>query len=141
MSAVGWGAEGAVAARAMDVSDPDTGIQCRFTFEIMFWGLLILPVLSFTGLPVFRLISDTLADGRATMLWIVLASVCHAFCYTSFYKSFGLIGVGRGEAIGNLYAVFALLFIAAFTLEFPPVNSIIGLVLAVGGSFVIAIRN
>ncbi len=135
MSAIGWGAEGAVAARAMDVSDPDTGIQCRFSFEIMFWGVLILPVLAFFGLPVFRLIADTLADGRA-MLWIVLASVCHAFCYTSFYKSFSLIGVGRGEAIGNLYAVFALLFIAAFTLEVPPVYFIIGLVLAVGGSFV-----
>lgn len=136
MSAVGWGAEGAVAARAMDVSDPDAGIQCRFTFEVIFWGLVILPLMALVGdLPVYRLVAETFVEGRA-VVWIVLASVCHAFCYTCFYKSFGLIGVGRGEAIGNVYAVFALLFIAAFTLQFPPVYFIVGLVFAVGGSFV-----
>jgi drug/metabolite transporter (DMT)-like permease len=136
MSALGWGAEGAVAARAMDVSDPDAGIQCRFTFEILFWSLIILPALVlFTELPVADLVVGTLTQQKA-MLWIVLAAACHAYCYTAFYKSFGLIGVGRGEAIGNLYAVFALIFIAAFTLQLPEWYFIIGLVLTVLGSFV-----
>lgn len=136
MSALGWGLEGAVAARAMDVSDPDAGIQCRFTFEILFWGLLIVPALAVFGeMPAGQLIGETLSDSRA-MLWIVLASACHAYCYTAFYKSFSLIGVSRGEAIGNLYAVFALLFIAAFTLQLPQWYFIIGLVLTVAGSFV-----
>lgn len=136
MSAIGWGTEGAVAARAMDVSDPDVGIHCRFTFEIFFWGLLILPALAlFTDLPIMQLITDTLTHDKA-LLWIFLASACHAYCYTSFYKSFSLIGVGRGEAIGNLYAMFALIFIAAFTLQLPEWYFIIGLVLTVGGSFV-----
>ena len=136
MSAIGWGTEGAVATRAMDVSDPDVGIQCRFTFEIMFWGILILPVLAlFTALPIGNLISDTVTNPKA-MLWIILASACHAYCYTAFYKSFSLIGVGRGEAIGNLYAVFALIFIAAFTLQLPQWYFLVGLVLTVGGSFV-----
>jgi drug/metabolite transporter (DMT)-like permease len=70
------------------------------------------------------------------MLWIVLAAACHAYCYTAFYKSFSLIGVGRGEAIGNLYAVFALIFIAAFTLQLPQWYFIVGLFLTVLGSFV-----
>lgn len=136
MSALGWGLEGAVAARAMDVSDPDTGIQCRFTFEVMFWGLLILPFLAvFTELPVANLVSGTVSDVKA-MQWIVLAAACHAYCYTAFYKSFGLIGVSRGEAIGNLYAVFALMFIAIFTLQLPQWYFIVGLVLTVLGSFV-----
>lgn len=108
MSAIGWGAEGAVAARAMDVSDPDAGIQCRFTFEIVFWGVLILPILAFlVELPAYKLVADTLTDGRA-MTWIIVASVCHAYCYTCFYRCFGLIGVGRGEAIGkSLWGVCA----------------------------------
>jgi drug/metabolite transporter (DMT)-like permease len=136
MSALGWGAEGAVAARAMDVSDPDAGIQCRFSFEVLFWGIFILPVLVlFTGYPVGSLIAETLSNSTA-MLWIVLASACHAYCYTAFYKSFSLIGVGRGEAIGNLYAVFALLFIALFTLQLPQWYFIVGLFLTVLGSFV-----
>lgn len=136
MSAVGWGLEGAVAARAMDVSDPDAGIQCRFTFEVMFWGLVILPILAwFTELPVAGLTAATLSDPKA-MQWIILAAACHAYCYTAFYKSFSLIGVSRGEAIGNLYAVFALLFIAMFTLQLPQWYFLAGLVLTVLGSFV-----
>jgi drug/metabolite transporter (DMT)-like permease len=136
MSAIGWGSEGAVAGRAMDVSDPDVGIHCRFSFEVLFWGLLILPALTLlTSLPIKDLIIGTLINGKA-MLWIVLAAACHAYCYTAFYKSFSLIGVGRGEAIGNLYAVFALLFIAAFTLQLPQWYFIVGLILTVLGSFV-----
>ncbi|GAB7564407.1 DMT family transporter [Methylobacillus methanolivorans] len=136
MSAIGWGTEGAVAARAMDVTDPDVGIHCRFTFEILFWGALILPALAlFTSLPIMSLLHDTLTN-PAALLWITLASACHAYCYTAFYKSFSLIGVGRGEAIGNLYAVFALIFIAMFTLQIPPWYFLLGLVLTVGGSFV-----
>jgi len=136
MSALGWGAEGAVAGRAMDVTDPDVGIQCRFSFEVMFWGFLILPTLAiFTDLPIKNLVVDTLTESKA-MLWIFLAAACHAYCYTSFYKSFSLIGVGRGEAVGNLYAAFALIFIAAFTLQLPHWYFLVGLVLTVLGSFV-----
>ncbi len=136
MSAIGWGSEGAVAGRAMDVSDPDVGIHCRFSFEVLFWGLLVLPLLAWLGdFPIASLVRDSVLNPRA-LLWIVLAAACHAYCYTSFYKSFSLIGVGRGEAIGNLYAVFALLFIAAFTLQFPAWYFVLGLILTVGGSFV-----
>ena len=42
----------------------------------------------------------------------------------------------HGEAIGNLYAIFALLFIAMFTLQFPQWYFVAGLVLTVLGSFV-----
>ena len=70
------------------------------------------------------------------MLWIVISAACHAYCDIAFYKSFSLIGVGRGEAIGNLYAVFAIIFIAAFTLELPQWYFILGLILTVLGSFV-----
>jgi drug/metabolite transporter (DMT)-like permease len=89
----------------------------------------------FTELPIAELIINTITHDKA-MLWIVLAAACHAYCYTAFYKSFSLIGVGRGEAIGNLYAVFALIFIAAFTLQFPQWYFVLGLIFTVLGSFV-----
>lgn len=136
MSAIGWGAEGAVASRAMDVTDPDVGIQCRFSFEILFWGLFVLPaVMLLTDMPVWFLIKETVLTPLA-MTWMLLASVCHAFCYTAFYKSFSLIGVTRGEAIGNLYGVFAVIFVALVTLELPEWFFVLGLILTVTGSFV-----
>ena len=136
MSAIGWGSEGAVAARGMDVSDPDVGIQCRFTFEILFWGCLILPFIAFfTTIPVSGLIYETLTNSKA-MLWILLAAAAHAFCYTSWYKATSLIGVSRCGGIGNLYAVFAILFISAFTLQIPQWYFLVGLSLTIAGSFV-----
>ncbi|MDT8282725.1 MAG: DMT family transporter [Gammaproteobacteria bacterium] len=136
MSAIGWGVEGAMASRAMDVTDPDVGIQCRFSFEIVFWGVLKLPVLMLiTDMTVWGMIKETLLT-RQAMIWMLLASVCHAFCYTAFYKSFPLIGVSRGEAIGNLHGVFAVIFIAAVTLELPEWYFVVGLLLTVTGSFV-----
>ncbi|MGL4408201.1 MAG: DMT family transporter [Zoogloea sp.] len=136
MSALGWGAEGAVAARAMDVSDPDVGIQCRFSFEILFWGLLILPALGvMSEFPVVAFLGQVMQSPKA-LLWIVIASGCHAYCYTGFYRSFSLIGVGRGEAVGNLYALFALVFIALFTLVMPPWYFLLGALLAIAGSLI-----
>lgn len=136
MSAIGWGAEGAVASRAMDVSDPDVGIQCRFSFEILFWGILVLPLIFLlTDLPIGALLIDILTS-QMVMIWMLLASICHAYCYTAFYKSFPLIGVGRGEAIGNLHGVFAVLFVMVFTLELPEWYFLAGLILTVTGSFV-----
>lgn len=136
MAAVGWGVEGAVASRAMDVTDPDVGIQCRFSFEILFWGLLVLPVVALlSDYPVWFLIKESLMTPWA-MTWMLLASVCHAFCYTAFYKSFPLIGVSRAEAIGNLHGVFAVLFVTLVTLDLPEWFFIVGLVITVTGSFV-----
>lgn len=136
MSAVGWGAEGAVASRAMDVTDPDVGIQCRFSFEILFWGILVLPLIFLlTDLPIMNLLLEMLTS-EMVMIWMMLASICHAYCYTAFYKSFPLIGVGRGEAIGNLHGVFAVLFVIVFTLDFPEWYFVAGLILTVTGSFV-----
>lgn len=136
LTAVGWGIEGAVASRAMDVTDPDVGIQCRFTFEVVFWAVLVLPLLMLlTDLPVWFYIKETLSSSSA-MIWMLLASVCHAFCYTAFYKSFPLVGVSRGEAISNLHGVFAVIFVAAVTLELPAWNFLVGLFIAMLGSYV-----
>jgi drug/metabolite transporter (DMT)-like permease len=55
----------------------------------------------------------------------------------AWYKSFPLIGVGRGQAIAALYGPFALLWLYLFTLEAPGIQFIIGGLIAVIGSFVL----
>ncbi|WP_446513547.1 hypothetical protein, partial [Photobacterium sp. DNB22_13_2] len=52
------------------------------------------------------------------------------------YKSFPLIGVGRGQALGAFYAMFATIFTAVFTLQFPEWYFLIGLALVIFGGFV-----
>ncbi|TWC24370.1 MULTISPECIES: DMT family transporter [unclassified Pseudomonas] len=135
MAAIGWGVEGAIAGRGLDVADPDVGITVRFTAEVLYWVALILPAIYlFTDQPVVELVVATF--NWAAIGWLTLAGVTFAFCYVSWYKSFPLIGVGRGQAIAALYGLFAVIFLAAFTLKFPEWNFLAGLVLFVAGGFV-----
>lgn len=136
LSAVGWGTEGALASRGMDVSDADVGIQCRFVFEMAFWTLLMVPLwYFFEGLNIGQIFIGTLTTPMA-LTWMILASVCHAFCYTAFYKCFPLIGVSRGEAVANLHGIFAVLFVLIVTLQWPEWYFIVGLVITMAGSFI-----
>ena len=134
MAAFGWGVEGAVAGRALDITDPDVGITIRFTAEVFYWVFLLLPgfALCFET-PVYEVMRATV--NFWALVWLSLAGISFGFCYVCWYKSFPLIGVGRGQAIGALYAVFAVIFLAVFAFRFPDWNFLAGLALAVAGSF------
>lgn len=134
MAAFGWGVEGAIAGRVLDVTDPDVGITIRFTAEVICWLVLILPGATLLfDMPVAETITATF--NFWALIWLLLAGLSFGFCYVAWYKSFPLIGVGRGQAIGALYGVFAVIFLAAFAFQFPQWNFLLGLALTIGGSF------
>lgn len=134
MAAFGWGVEGAVAGRALDMTDPDVGITIRFTAEVIYWVFLLLPAAAFYfDAPVVEVVSATF--NFWAIVWLLLAGLSFGFCYVAWYKSFPLIGVGRGQAIGALYGVFAVVFLAIFAFQFPGWNFLLGLSLTVGGGF------
>ncbi|MCP4316436.1 MAG: DMT family transporter [Hyphomicrobiales bacterium] len=136
MAAAGWGVEGAIAGRALDVSDPDVGITIRFTAEVLYWIFLILPAAALVfDVPVMPVIEATFNFWAVT--WLLLAGLSFAFCYVAWYKSFPLIGVGRGQAVGALYGVFAVIFLAIFAFHFPDWNFLVGLAFTVAGGFLV----
>lgn len=50
MALSGWGLEGAIAGRALDVSDPDVGLTMRSTAEVLVWlVVLVLVFIVFSG--------------------------------------------------------------------------------------------
>jgi drug/metabolite transporter (DMT)-like permease len=135
MAAVGWGLEGAIAGRALDVTDPDVGLPVRFFAETLYWLVLILPAIAlFTNLPVGETIVQTF--NFWAIVWVLLAGLTFGFCYVAWYKSFPLIGVGRGQAFADLYGVFAVMFLAVFALDIPGWNFLLGLALTIIGGFV-----
>lgn len=137
MAAVGWGIEGAVAGRALDICDPDVGITIRFVAEVIFWIILVVPAATFHfDTPIVAMTLSSLNPMAIT--WFALAGLTFSFCYVSWYKSFPLIGVGRGQAIGALHAVFAVIFVAVFALQLPEWNFVAGLVLTIGGVWFMA---
>ncbi len=111
MAAVGWGFEGVVAGKALDLTEPDVGLHLRFIFEALFW-IIILIVLTIAGAPMFDTIGQ-LAD-PTTFLMVLLIGFSFAWCYVTWYKSFPMIGVARGQAIGSLYAACAVIFLTIF---------------------------
>jgi drug/metabolite transporter (DMT)-like permease len=135
MAAVGWGLEGAIAGRALDVTDPDVGLPIRFFAETLYWIVLIVPAIALlTDLPVANVIVQTFNPWA--IIWILLAGLTFGFCYVAWYKAFPLIGVGRGQAFAALYGVFAVIFLAVFAGQIPGWNFVLGLVLTVIGGFV-----
>ncbi len=134
VSAIGWGFEGAIVGRALDVSDADVGITIRFTAEVLFWVFLILPAaVIFFDAPVIPVALATF--NFWAIIWVLLAGLSYGFSYVAWYKSFPLIGVGRGQAIAALHTVFAVVFLAVFAFQFPSWNFLVGLALAVAGTF------
>lgn len=45
---------------------------------------------------------------------VLLIGFSFAWCYVSWYKSFPMIGVARGQAIGSLYAACGVIFLIIF---------------------------
>ncbi|MDN5749635.1 MAG: DMT family transporter [Pseudonocardia sp.] len=134
---IGWGIEGAIAGRALDVSDPDVGITIRFTAEVALWIVVAVPItLALAGTRLWEVIGATLAN-PTNLLLLALLGLTFGFCYVSWYKSFPLIGVGRGQAIAALYGPMALVWLYVFTLEPPGWQFAIGALIAVAGSFVL----
>ncbi|MDR3280068.1 MAG: DMT family transporter [Synergistaceae bacterium] len=113
MALCGWGIEGAVAAKGLDVSEPDIAITLRFGLETLIWWVIAIPALALMSIPVYEYALKMIAD-PVILLSLVMLGLTFGFCYVAWYKSFPLIGVGRGQGIGSLYGIFAVIFLILF---------------------------
>lgn len=137
MSFIGWGLEGAIAGRALDVSDPDVGLTLRFTAEVLVWIVVLVPAFTiFMGGEVLDAFGTALTEPVVLGLLVPLG-LTFGFCYVSWYKSFPLIGVGRGQAIACLYGPLAIVWLWAFSSAEITWQVIVGGALAVIGSFIL----
>ncbi|MCC4770256.1 EamA family transporter [Methanosarcina sp. DH2] len=134
MAAVGWGIEGAIAGKGLDISEPDVGLTLRFLGENIIWWIIIVPILAIVGFPMYSYAIQ--AFEPLTLLVLIFAGITFGFCYVCWYKSFPLIGVGRGQGIGNLYGFFAVIFIFLFFGDIPQWTILVGGTLCIIGSFV-----
>ena len=135
MALCGWGVEGAIAARGIDVSEPDIAITMRFGMESIIWFIIILPILAIFSIPIWQYAWEMLTD-PVILLTLVMLGITFGFCYVAWYKAFPLIGVGRGQGIGSLYGLCAIIFVFLFfgTLGTEPVWLVIGAILCTAGT-------
>ena len=134
MALCGWGIEGAVAAKGLDVSEPDVGIQIRFMLEAVIWWVIAIPVLFLVGFPMYEYAAQIFEP--VIFLVLIMMGITFGFCYVAWYKSFPLIGVGRGQGIGSLYGIMAVVLIFLFVGDAPEWTILLGGVLCVAGTLI-----
>jgi drug/metabolite transporter (DMT)-like permease len=132
MTAVGWGLEGAVAGRVLDVTDSDVGVAIRYTAEPIYWFLIIIPLINFQ-FPIWNAAGQALSNGTLLIL-IMLTGIVFSWTYLAWYKSFPLVGVARGQAISSTSGLFCIVFTAVFTLVLPSWQFIIAAALTICGA-------
>jgi len=133
MAAVGWGIEGAIAGKGLDIAEPDVGLTLRFLGENIIWWIIAVPLLAIAGFPMVKY--ALLAFEPFTLMVLIFAGITFGFCYVTWYKSFPLIGVGRGQGIGNLYGLFAVIFVILFFGDIPSWTLLLGGAFCLAGSF------
>ena len=134
MAAIGWGTEGAIASKGLDISEPDIGITLRFLGENIIWWVILIPLLFLLGFPMYEYAFQVFEP--LTLLVLMMAGITFGFCYVTWYKSFPLVGVGRGQGIGNLYGLFAVVFVFLFVGQVPEWTIVLGATLCIVGSLV-----
>lgn len=133
MAIVGWGIEGAVAGKGLDVSEPDVALTLRFVMECIIWWVIAIPLLLICGVPILSGISGIFEP--TTFFVLLMMGITFGLCYVTWYKSFPLIGVGRGQAIGSLYGLMAVVFLLVFTGAFEA-SYVVGAIICIIGTFI-----
>ncbi|NPE29943.1 DMT family transporter [Methanococcoides sp. SA1] len=134
MAALGWGIEGAIAGKGLDIAEPDVGITIRFLGENLLYWVILIPIAAFAGFPILKY--ALMAFNPLSIIVLGFAGITFGYCYVCWYKSFPLIGVGRGQGIGNLYGLCAVIFMYLFMAQVPAWTVLVGGTLCVLGSFV-----
>ena len=103
-SAVGWGAEGALATFGMSMVNPDVAITIREITSGLASSLIVVPLIA--GLGMFGQLLQT----PQTMIVIGAAALAGAVSFLTWYKANAMIGVASGMALNITYSLWGLVF-------------------------------
>lgn len=134
MSAVGWALEGTIAGKGLDLVEADIGITVRYIGESIFWFVFMIPLMVILGFLKPEVFSYFLTYPQA-IIWFMMSGFCISLYYVCWYKSFPLIGVGRGLSLAMPYVVVAFVFGVVFFGMTPTWNSIVGAAISLFGVF------
>lgn len=137
VSFIGWGIEGAVAGRVIDLTDSDTGLHTRFFSELLIWIIIIWPAfLMLLGPGIVVTALRAAFTSPSFLIWTTLAVLTANLSYVFMWKTYPLIGVGRGMSVSTLYVLFAIIALYVFMGSPTAWWVVLGAVIAVVGIFV-----
>jgi drug/metabolite transporter (DMT)-like permease len=125
LAILGWGLEGLVIAKGMDVGDPDAGFHIKMFSEVFIWWILVLPILFIAGVPVFNYVVEFFTN-PATLLVLICSGFAFGFCTICYYKAYPMIGAGRAAGLSAMNAMVAVIVLFVLTGAIPAWTIIIG---------------
>lgn len=106
MSAAMWGIEGAIVSRVSDYYDYAMSMACRGLFDILLWLILCVPLAMFYyGADVVFAAMVHIYSHPAFWIWEFLLAGGFFASYVGLYRSYPLIGAGRGTSVATLYII------------------------------------
>ncbi|MCD4703985.1 MAG: hypothetical protein K8R64_06795 [Methanosarcinaceae archaeon] len=134
MIPIGWGVEGAIAGKGLDVAEPDAALHLRFISETAIWWVIVIPILALVGFPMY---TYALAFfDPLVMMVMFFAGLAFGYEYVCWYKSFPLIGIARAQGITILYVVVVVVALYLFFGSVPDSSLLIGGALGIAGAAV-----
>ncbi len=134
---LGWGIEGALATRAMDVVDSNIALSVRFTYEAFIWLLVFaLSLIMGQGSELAATIG-TLLFSPGAFLMLILSAFCIHFDYLGWYKSFLYCGVSRGLAVSTISSAITVVIGLALVTIMPGYLTVVAFVLMTIGIFLV----
>jgi drug/metabolite transporter (DMT)-like permease len=132
MAVFGWGLEGLVIAKGMDISEPDAAFHLKMLSEVGIWWLIIIPIVALSGIPILEYIIPIFTD-PAALLVVTCSGFAFGYCTICYYKAYPMIGAGRTMGLSAMNAMVAMVFLFALTGSIPEWTVIIGGVLVMIG--------
>ena len=135
-SFIGWGFEGNMVVRSLDLTDTDASMPIRYLFESLIWVCIAFPVAAvLLGGEFIDALVMCFTD-PAILFWILICAATLGMCYVCQYKSFATLGVGRTLSIQSFYVPISFVLLFIFMGVPLGVTLVIGAIIAVIGVFV-----
>lgn len=128
MAVFGWGLEGLVIAKGMDISEPDAAFHLKMLSETGIWWIIIIPILALAGIPILEYVVGIFTN-PAALLVVTCSGFAFGYCTICYYKAYPMIGAGRTMGLSALNAMVAVVFLFVLAGSVPEWTVLIGGVL------------
>ncbi|MDR0523974.1 MAG: DMT family transporter [Candidatus Methanoplasma sp.] len=134
MAIFGWGLEGLVVAKGMDISEPDAAFHIKMLSEVAIWWIVIIPILILAGFPIQDYVLGIFTD-PAALLVVTCSGFAFGYCTICYYKAYPMIGAGRAMGLSAMNAMVAVIFLFVLAGQVPAWTVVAGGALCVLGIF------
>lgn len=128
IAVLGWGAEGVLSTKGMDLLDPSVAFTIRELLSATIYIIVVLPI--FGG---YSVLYQSLHSFYT--LIIAIAALIGCMSYIFWYSSMNIIGVSRAMSLNVTYSLWGIIFSMLFTNVEINFNLILGAVTILLGLF------